>query len=435
MGRKSGAGGVYARGGNWYFKQRVPRRFEALDPRRPVRISLKTDSEREAHAKAPVVAAELWAYWEALEAGNGADAKARHASAVKLAKARGFAYRPAEDLAAGDLVELVDRLKSLVGSGGVVATGPEAKAVLGMIAAPRPLVSELLADFFTLTTDRLKGKNEAQAKRWRGIREATIADLIGVLGDVPINEISREDVLRFRAWWQAKVEKGHAPNTANKQFGQLSDIFQTVNDLRHYGLENPFKGLRFKDAGHAKRDPYSAEFIRDAILRPGALDGMNTEARDILLAMINTGAGPNEIIGLAAEDYRLDHAIPHIRIRPNELRGLKTTHGLREREIPALGVSLQALRRLRDAGGCSRYVGKNDSWSTAVNAYMRENGLRENPRQTAYSLRHGFEDRLLDAGCDDRIRADLMGHKYARPKYGAGGRLARVAEEIGKIAL
>lgn len=136
-GTEIGAGGVYERGGNWYFKQRVPRRFEALDQRRPGRIALKTDSEREAHAKAPIVAAELWAYWEALEAGNGADAKARHASAVKLAKARGFAYRPAGDLAAGDLAELVERLKSLVGPSGVVATGPEAKAVLGMITAPR----------------------------------------------------------------------------------------------------------------------------------------------------------------------------------------------------------------------------------------------------------------------------------------------------------
>ena len=36
--------------------------------------------------------------------------------------------------------------------------------------------------------------------------------------------------------------------------------------------------------------------------------------------------------------------------------------------------------------------------------------------------------------CDERIRADLMGHKYTRPKYGAGGRLARVSEEAARIA-
>ena len=93
------------------------------------------------------------------------------------------------------------------------------------------------------------------------------------------------------------------------------------------------------------------------------------------------------------------------------------------------------MRGLRDLGGCTRYADKTDIWSAAVNAFMRENGLRENDRQTAYSLWHAFEDRLLDAGCDDRIRADLMGHKYARPKYGAGGRLATVSAQIAKIAL
>ncbi len=41
----------------------------AAEPRKMVRIALRTDSEREARAKAPGVGAELWAYWEALAAG------------------------------------------------------------------------------------------------------------------------------------------------------------------------------------------------------------------------------------------------------------------------------------------------------------------------------------------------------------------------------
>jgi integrase len=90
---------------------------------------------------------------------------------------------------------------------------------------------------------------------------------------------------------------------------------------------------------------------------------------------------------------------------------------------------------LQAAGGCSRYRGKSSGWSATVVKYMRDNGLLENERQVPYSLRHSFEDSLLDAGCDERIRADLMGHKYTRPKYGAGGRLSRVSEEIPRIAL
>lgn len=435
MGKHTGEGGVLERGGRWYFVQRVPRRFEELDPRRPVRIALGTDSEREARAKAPIVAAELRAYWEALEAGDEPAARKRYEAVAKLAQARGFAYRPAADLAAGDFEALVTRVEALIRDGRTIDVGAGADALLGGVPVALPRISEALEDFFALTKDRLKGKNAAQVKRWEDIRRRSVAYMIEAMTDKPLNDITREDALLFRKFWQDKVTGGLAPNTANKSFGQASDLFQTVNDLRHYGLANPFRGLRFQDTGHSKRDPYSTEFIRDKILAVGALAGLNPEARDILLAMVNTGAAPYEIIGLEAEDFRLDHAHPHIRIRPNDLRGLKTTHGLREREIPAIGVSFDALKRLREAGGCARYAGKNDSWSGAVNAYMRENGLRENDRQTAYSLRHAFEDRLLDAGCDDRIRADLMGHKYARPKYGAGGRLARVSKEVRRIAL
>jgi integrase len=81
-----------------------------------------------------------------------------------------------------------------------------------------------------------------------------------------------------------------------------------------------------------------------------------------------------------------------------------------------------------------RYAERNDTWSSAVNAFMRENGLSENDRQTAYSLRHSFEDRLLESGVDDRIRADLMGHRYSWPEYGSGCRLATVAALIAPIA-
>lgn len=190
---------------------------------------------------------------------------------------------------------------------------------------------------------------------------------------------------------------------------------------------SPFGGLGLRDLGSSKRDPYSTDFIRRRILAPRALDRLNPEACDVLLAMINTGAGRNEIIGLEPEDFRLEAQIPYIRIRPNGLRGLKATHGDRAREIPAIGVSLVALKRLSAVGGCLRYAGKNSSWSANVNAYMRDYDLRENDRQTGHSLRHAFEDRLLDADCDDRIRADLMGQKYVRRKYGAGGRHARVA--------
>ncbi|TPE50136.1 DUF6538 domain-containing protein [Amaricoccus solimangrovi] len=194
MARHNEGNCLYQRGGRWCFKQRVPRRFERPDPRRPVRIALRTDSEREA----PGIAAGLWACWEALEAGNTTDAKAGHYATLKLAEAHGFTCRPATDLAAGDFEALHARVESPVHPGGAVAIGAEPNAALGLVASPRPRLSEVLEDFVALTSDRLKGKNEGQIRRWKNVRIRSVANMTKVFGDKPINQITCEDAVAFR---------------------------------------------------------------------------------------------------------------------------------------------------------------------------------------------------------------------------------------------
>ena len=61
--------------------------------------------------------------------------------------------------------------------------------------------------------------------------------------------------------------------------------------------------------------------------------------------------------------------------------------------------------------------------------------MKETPQHTAYGLRHYVEDALLRAGVDDRIRADILGHKYHRPIYGDGGGLMGRRDALKKIAL
>lgn len=42
---------------------------------------------------------------------------------------------------------------------------------------------------------------------------------------------------------------------------------------------------------------------------------------------------------------------------------------------------------------------------------------------------------MTEAGIDDRIRAELMGHKYDRPDYGRGGSLEIRKKAIEQIAI
>jgi site-specific recombinase XerD len=425
--------GIRRRGGRWHFFKRVPKRYAHLDRRDLVRVALHTDSETEARRKAVAVEAELIAYWEALAGGRDDDAARRYEAARALAAARGFEYRPSAEIVAGPLDDLLARLESLV-RGGRLAPPEEAAAILGKVERPRLTLSDALDEFFDLTTDRLAGKSEGQVRRWRTPRVRAVRDFVEVVGaDKALDEITREDALTFRRWWRDRIEgKGMDANSGNKDFQHLSDLFRTVTEMKGLGLDNPFGGLRFKQQGNRETFPFSVGWIRDTLLAPGALDGMGQEARDVLLVMVNTGARPSEIVGARAEDFALAEPVPHLRIRAHDGRSLKTDHS--RRDLPLAGVSLDAARRLAKAGGPRHYAGKNDLWSATVNKFLRLKGLRETPDHTAYSLRHSFESRLIAARVDERLRAELMGHKYGRPKYGSVA-LEMLAGEVGRVAL
>jgi integrase len=214
-------------------------------------------------------------------------------------------------------------------------------------------------------------------------------------------------------------------NSANKEITHFCGVMRRVNEMKQLGLTLPFEKLRLDvKSQRTKRNPFSRNWIETRILARGALDGLNHEARRVLLMMVNTGARPSELAGLMLKHVDLDGPIPTIEITP-EGRALKNEHS--ERRIPLHGVSLDAATAAVEAavkGGRDQlfpsYFGK-DKVSDTVNKFMRENGLKENEGTTLYSLRHAFEDRMIEADVADRVRADLFGHAIQRERYGDGG--------------
>jgi len=145
--------------------------------------------------------------------------------------------------------------------------------------------------------------------------------------------------------------------------------------------------------------------------------------------MINTGYRPSEGAALLPMHIQLEGAVPYILIRP-EGRQLKTKTS--KRTIPLAGISLDALRECYN--GFPRYRDK-PGLSATLNKFLRENKLMESEDHVVYSLRHSFEDRLLAAGVDERIRRDLMGHALGRERYGIGATLEMAHEIIQRVAL
>jgi integrase len=420
---------IVRRGSTYHLRKRVPLRYRRVEPRETVWISLHTDSESVAKSKAPVAWEHLVEGWEARLAGDTSDAERRFEAARELAAARGFRYLPAAQVASLPREDLLERIEAVPLRNGQ-PDRKEAAALLGGAREPKITVSRALELYWTLAADRTIGKSEDQLRRWKNPRIKAVNNFLAVVGDKALADISGDDMLDFRNWWVERIDSEDlTPNSANKDLIHLGDVLKTVNKMKRLGLVLPLTDLSFKEGEKRSRPPFSVAWIRDKLLAPGALDGLNLEARCIVLGMVNTGYRPSEGACLTAAQIRLDHNVPHISIEPVG-RQLKSAYA--RRIIPLAGVSLEAFRQCPD--GFPRYA-DNPALSATVNKYLRANGLMESPGHSLYSLRHSFEDRMLAAGIDDRIRRDLFGHRLTRERYGKGADLDHLLRVIQAVAI
>ncbi|PQA89665.1 DUF6538 domain-containing protein [Hyphococcus luteus] len=419
---------VIMREGTYYLKRRVPRRYEGVESRNTIWMSLHTDSESIARGKADRAWAHLTEAWEARLAGDSSEARERYSAALELARLRGFHYLDRNEIALLPIEQLMERVEAIQNDGGN-SDSIEATALLGVAEKPKITVEGALEDYWTLARERTLGKSEDQLRRWKNPRIKAVRNFVAVCGDKPIDEVTRDDMLDFRQHWLERIEANEVTaNTANKDLTHLGDILKTVNNMRRLGIDLPLGELSFRQGEKRTRPPFSTDWIRTRLLAPAALDGMNDEARALFLGMVNTGYRPSEGAALTEATIRLDHNVPHIAIEPDG-RQLKTQYS--RRVIPLTGVSLEAFRAFPK--GFPRYR-NSSSLSGTVNKFLRENGLLETPEHSFYSLRHAFEDRMIAEGIDDRVRRDLFGHRLDRERYGKGASLEHLQKLVSRLA-
>jgi integrase len=420
---------ITKRGSTFHLRRRVPTRYTDVEPRGTVWISLHTDSETVAKSKADRAWGQMVEAWEARLAGDSEDADARFAAAQELARVRGFRYLDIGRVTGLPVEELIERVEAVDTPAGVpdVADGA---ALLGTVPEPRITVERALELYWTLAREKTFGKSEDQLRRWRNPRVKAIRNFVTVVGDKAVDNITRDDMLDFRQHWLERIEGGEVTaNSANKDLIHLGDVLKTVNTMKRLGLTLPLGELSFREGEKRTRPPFSVEWIKTRLLAPGVLDGLNADARGLLLGMVNTGYRPSEGAALTTDTIRLDCDVPHISIEPTG-RQLKSQYA--RRVIPLTGVSLAAFKEFPD--GFPRYR-DSATLSATVNKYLRANGMLESPDHSFYSLRHAFEDRMLAAGIDDRIRRDLFGHRLDRERYGKGASLEQVAKLVRGFAV
>ncbi len=393
-----------------------------------VRVALGTKCPRTAWRKAVMLNDQVEAYWHSLAADGLPHDKRSFGKTVRIARQMGFAYQAVSVVATLPISDIVARV--LVAKDG---NPQQIEAVLGGRDEPEMPLNQVLDKFWELAKDRVINKTPQQLRKWRVPRIKVMNNLISLVGNKDLKELTRSDTVAYRDWWLGRIEKdGKAPDSANKEVVLLKGILELVADHCQAGLdiEYLFKKIKLKIRFKQTRLPFTSSQII-ALLSSPKLDNLNEQARCFLHVSAETGARPSELAGLLPQDIRLDHPIPHIAITDRKERTLKNVHS--QRVIPLVGYGLEAFKACPQ--GFPRYRDKPDNLTNAVNKFLRENNLVPSSQHTVYLLRHSFQDRILRVNAPDRIQAELMGHRFQRPKYGDGGTLEQKKEWMDRICL
>jgi len=433
--------------GRWHYARRVPSKYAEFDKRGYVRKGLATKSIDVARLRRDEFVKADDLYWASVSSAADAlsasslnaqqvkQATRRYEAAKRRAMAKGFEYTPNADLLEfPDMEELVRRVKSLPANG--VPEQVDAEAVLGI--APKPSVT--LAQAFDIYCDKIEmaeilGKSESQKRDWRKIKYRSVLNFINLHGDMAMDKITRAEARAFYNWWGQRLlpngtEKARRPNTANRDLGNLRKLYRKYWEYEgDEHRENPFRNLSFTDTKGTDIPHFENDWVQSKILKPSIFKGLNPSAILIVFCLIETGCRPSEIMNLLPENIVLDHDVPHIRIRRQVGRQLKTQSSIRD--IPLVGTALEAMKLAPN--GFPRYHDKGNLFSVSLLKAFRARGLFPTPQHRIYSFRHSFEKRMLEAGLDYDLRCLLMGHKNTRPQYGDGGSLSYRRNELLKI--
>ena len=435
------------RDGRWYYLRRVPAEVAELDGRTRIRTALKTSSLDVAKARRDSLAEADDAYWASLLASTPEDGSAlpasetdtaqkRYKAAKKRAMARGFIYTPSDKLVqTAPTEELVERLAH-IGAAKKIRE-EEVEAVLGTAKTVTHTVSQALELYRTqIAKGDLLHKSENQKRNWLKPKARAIQNFINLFGDLSMDKITREHARNFHEWWGERLlpKDGSRPLSADSAYRDIGNLRALFREYWEYegeeNRENPFRKLRFKDVVYKEVAAFSDPWVRSKLLKPDIFGGLNRDAILIVYAMIETGCRPSELANLSSGHIHLDQNVPFIQIKPTQNRKLKSMASTRD--IPLVGVSLEAMRRAPN--GFAHYHDKGTLLSASLMKAFRSRKLFETDNQRIYSFRHAFEKRMLEANIDYGLRCLLMGHKNTRPSYGDGGSIQFRQSQLLKIA-
>jgi integrase len=367
---------------------------------------------------------------------------------------------------------------------GRIVPTPAEPSISHTLISDTPLLSVAGVDF-------VAEHRKKWADKTRDDHEAKLRLFIEVVGDQPINEVGRQDGLRFReviaklpANWMKKpqlrglnvVEASDkaeqltlmpmSDTNITKHVNRIGQLFNwAVYERNHWGVKaNPLSRLQIKVSVmvNEQRDPFSIEQLQSIFNAPtytgcksirgwrqtGDLVPRNSGRFWLPILGLYTGGRANElaqiyvddvieeggVVGLDISDKRSDQRLKNpgsrrfIPLHPHLIRMGFVEHVDNMRTTGQDRVFPDI--ELAPNGYYSTYVTRwfNDSFLRSINA--------KTDKTSFHSFRHCYENALKDAEVYGEWIDCLQGHKVPgmRGRYGNAGSAKRLHEAVCKIS-
>ncbi len=117
------------------------------------------------------------------------------------------------------------------------------------------------------------------------------------------------------------IDKGMITSSLRRVLSNIKAIVNLTISEHGLDIKNPFANIFLPDIGSgSKRLPVSTS---DIMTIQTGYRSVDDEIRWLVGVISDTGLRLSEAAGLLIEDVKLDHAVPHVVITPNEHRRLK----------------------------------------------------------------------------------------------------------------
>jgi integrase len=278
------------------------------------------------------------------------------------------------------------------------------------------------------------------------------------VGRKPVAEITRQDVLSFKA---KLLEEGTTPANTGVKLSRLRTLLKWAAD-NGYAESNAAEGVTIKDSAKAKNRRLEFDLgslnrifsspVYASASRPAA--GKGEAAYWLPLLALFTGARLEELGQLRVSDVE-EVAYPDqegvsvsgwfLHIREDATDALTLKNAKSERTVP-IHPELERLGFLRFLAAAKEsgkprlfpnlrpnvYGRLTAKWGEWFGPYLRKDCAVPDKRMVFHSFRHTFKQYARHVNIDDGIQRQIMGHSSsdAADNYGSGYPVHRVVEAM-----